>query len=156
IGRLLQTLDELKLADSTLVFFSSDNGPETLNRYQEATHSYGSAGNLRGMKLHLYEGGIRMPALIRWPGVVKPGRESDVPFCAWDWMMTIRAVTGIRAWDLKVDGEDFSQLLRGGKFVRAQPLYWQYDKAINSETDAILPKLALRDGDYKLLVSGDF
>lgn len=156
VGRLLQTLDALKLADNTLVFFSSDNGPETLKRYQGATRSYGTPGNLRGMKLHLYEGGIRVPALIRWPGVVKPGRASDAPVCALDWMATIRVLTGIRAWDLKVDGEDFSRVLRGEKFVRERPLYWQYDKAINSETDAILPKFALRDGDYKLLVSGDF
>ncbi len=156
IGRLLQTLDALKLADNTLVFFSSDNGPETLNRYQGATRSYGSPGNLRGRKLHLYEGGIHVPALVRWPGVIKAGRESDALVCALDWMATIRVLTGIRAWDLKIDGEDFSQLLRGGKFVREQPLYWQYDKAINSETDAMLPKFALRDGDYKLLVSGDF
>ena len=65
-------------------------------------------------------------------------------------------LTGIRAWDLQVDGEDFSRVLRGEKFVRERPLYWQYDKAIKSETDAILPRFALRDGDYKLLVSGDF
>jgi arylsulfatase A len=161
IGRLLQTLDNLKVVDNTLVFFSSDNGPETLKRYQGATRSYGSPGQiggqeLRGRKLHLYEGGIRVPALIRWPGMVKPGRESDAPVCALDWMATIRVLTGIRAWDLKIDGEDFSSLLRGGKFVREQPIYWQYDKAINSETDAILPRFALREGDYKLLVSGDF
>jgi arylsulfatase len=161
IGRLLQTLDALKLADDTLVFFSSDNGPETLNRYQGATRSYGTPGEiegraLRGMKLHLYEGGIRVPALIRFPGVVKPGRESDAPVCALDWMATIFSLTGVRMPDLKVDGEDFSRVLRGEKFARQRPIYWQYDKAINSGTDAILPKFALREGDYKLLVSGDF
>jgi arylsulfatase A len=161
VGRLLETLDSLKLADNTLVFFSSDNGPETLNRYQGATRSYGTPGALegkalRGMKLHLYEGGIRVPALIRWPGVVKPGRESDAPVSALDWMMTVRVLTGIRAWDMKVDGEDFSRVLYGDKFVRERPIYWQYDKAINSATDTLLPKFALREGDYKLLVSSDF
>lgn len=161
IGRLLQTLDALKVAGNTLVFFSSDNGPETLKRYQGATRSFGSPGQiggqeLRGRKLHLYEGGIRVPGIIRWPGVVKPGRARDTPLCALDWMATMRGLTGIRAWDLKLDGEDFSNLLRGGKFVRERPIYWQYDQAINSETDAILPRFALREGDYKLLVSGDF
>src|SRR4030095_4587496 len=55
VGRLLRTLEERKLRDNTLVFFTSDNGPETLHRYQTATHSHGSAGPLRGMKLSVYE-----------------------------------------------------------------------------------------------------
>src|SRR5688572_14900818 len=61
VGRILAALDELKLAQNTLVFFSSDNGPETLNRYETGWRSHGSPGPLRGMKLHCYDGGIRVP-----------------------------------------------------------------------------------------------
>ncbi len=161
VGRLLKTLDELQLAPNTLVFFASDNGPETLNRYKTATRSYGTAGQLngkklRGMKLHLYEGGIRVPAIVRWPAVIKPGRVSDTPISAMDLMPTLRALAGLSSPELQLDGEAITSLLRDEKYLRQRPIYWQYDQAINSKTDKFLPKMALREGDFKLLVSGDF
>ncbi len=161
VGRLLKALDELQLAPNTLVFFASDNGPETLNRYKTATRSYGTPGQLngkklRGMKLHLYEGGIRVPAIVRWPAVIKPGRVSDAPVSAMDLMPTLRALAGLSGPELPLDGEAITPLLRGEKYLRQRPIYWQYDRAINSKTDKFLPKLALREGDFKLLVASDF
>ena len=161
IGRILQMLEELKLSPNTFVLFASDNGPETLNRYKEATRSYGSPGavngqTLRGMKLHLYEGGIRVPAIVRWPTVIKAGRISDAPVSGMDWLPTLRALAGSTTPELKVDGEDITSLLRSDKFARQRPIYWQYDAAINTKSDKLLPKFALREGDYKLLVTGDF
>lgn len=160
IGRLLQTLDQLKLAQNTIVFFTSDNGPETLNRYKTATRSYGTPGqlngkNLRGMKLHLFEGGIRVPAIMRWPAVIKPGRVSDAPVSGMDLLPTLRALAGLSSPELPLDGESIAALLQSEKYVRQRPIYWQYDRAINNKTDKLLPKMALRDGDFKLLVSGD-
>jgi arylsulfatase A len=161
IGRLLDALDALKLSDNTLIFFSSDNGPETLNRYQGADRSYGTPGQLngkplRGMKLHLYEGGIRVPGILRWSGVIKPGRVSDAPVSGMDLLPTIADAVGIRLEDPGWDGESAAGLLVSGKLVRQRPIYWQYNQAMGSKDGPFLPKFALRAGDFKLLVSGDF
>jgi arylsulfatase A len=162
IGRLLARLDQLNLRDNTIVFFTSDNGPETLNRYQGANRSYGTPGSfnkakLRGMKLHLYEGGIRVPALIRWPGLVKPERVSDAPVCGLDLMPTLLDALGIAfERDDRVDGVSFAKLLVGNSWQREKPIYWQYDNAISANTEKATPKYAMRDGDYKLLTDAEF
>ena len=75
VGRLLATLDRLGARQNTLVFLTSDNGPETLNRYPAAWRSHGSPGPLRGMKSWLYEGGFREPGILRWPGKIAAGRN---------------------------------------------------------------------------------
>lgn len=161
IGRLLAALDQQRFSTNTLVFFSSDNGPETLNRYKGADRSYGTPGlvnskPLHGMKLHLYEGGIRVPGIVRWPGWVKAGRVSDTPVSGLDLVPTIAELLGIRFENPAWDGEGVLSLLLGDKFVRQRPIYWQYDQALNSKDDPLLPKFAMRDGDFKLVVSGDF
>src|SRR5262249_7180236 len=84
VGKLLKYLDEHGLRDNTFVFFSSDNGPETLNRYKTANRSYGSPGPLRGMKLHITEAGYRVPGIVRWPGHTRPGTVSAEPVCSVD------------------------------------------------------------------------
>ena len=88
VGKLLAYLDKHGLRDNTLVLFSSDNGPETLDRYPTATRSYGSAGSLRGRKLHITEGGCRVPGILRWPGHVTPGRVVSEPICSVDLLPT--------------------------------------------------------------------
>ena len=166
IGRLLAKLDELKLRDNTLVIFTSDNGPETLNRYKGAERSYGTPGafnkaKLRGMKLHLYEGGIRVPAIIRWPSIIKSGRVSDAPTCGLDVMPTLLDSLGIALErDDRVDGESFGKLFVSNSWQRNKFIYWQYDEAISvprSKDDKTpTPKYAVRDGDYKLLIDKEF
>jgi arylsulfatase A len=149
IGRLLGALDELKLRDDTLVLFTSDNGPETLKRYGGAERSHGSPGPLRGMKLWLYEGGIRVPGIISWPGKVRPG-VSDEPVCGLDVLPTLCELTGTRApADRPLDGASvLPLLLKGDPVARKVPLYWQYDKALGPW------KVALRQGPWKLLADG--
>ncbi|MEQ9411463.1 MAG: arylsulfatase [Fuerstiella sp.] len=93
IGNLLKLLDELELADNTLVVFSSDNGTTHLDLEVDYTF-FKSVGELRGLKGSLYEGGVRVPTLVRWPGKVKPGTESDFVSGFEDWMPTIMAAVG--------------------------------------------------------------
>lgn len=150
IGRLLGTLDALKLSQNTFVFFSSDNGPETLNRYRTANRSHGSPGPLRGMKLHLYEGGIRVPGLMRWPGVIKPGTSSEEPVSFLDLLPTLGALAGAKLpANRPLDGINLQPLLAGRSIARKQPLFWQYDRALGTM------KFAVRSGDWKLLADAE-
>jgi arylsulfatase A len=140
-GRLMQTLDDLGLRDDTLVWFTSDNGPA-----RTKWHNAGSSGPLREYKGHVYEGGIRVPGIVRWPAKVKAGRESDAPICGTDFLPTVCAMAGIAApTDRTLDGESVLPLLAGDAFRRAKPLYWQFNYA-QSE-----PKVALRNGDWKIV-----
>ncbi|MDX1947311.1 MAG: sulfatase-like hydrolase/transferase [Pirellulaceae bacterium] len=146
VGKLLQALDDLKLADRTLVFFSSDNGPETLSRYKGAHRSHGSPGPLRGMKLHLYDGGMRVAGILRYPVRVKAGQTSSEPVCSLDLLPTCCELAGIPAPNDRVlDGASFVPLFEGQPIVRATPLYWHYFRSIGG------PKAALRDGDWMIL-----
>src|SRR5262249_34301169 len=114
VGKLLSYLDEHGLRDNTLVFFSSDNGPETLNRYKPATRSYGWAGPLRGRKLHAPEGGYGVPGIVRWPGVVKPGTVSAEPVCGVDLLPTFCAAAGVKVPEGRaLDGADVAPLFEG-------------------------------------------
>ncbi len=152
VGRLVKKLDKLHPSDETLLFFTSDNGPETLNRYgPNSSRSYGSPKPLRGMKLHMYEGGIRVPGIIRWTGKVKPFSESSEPVSGVDVLPTLCQLGGVKIpSDRKIDGASFVPLLSGKKILRTTPLYWQYNRAIS------LPKIAMRDGKWKLLSNADF
>jgi arylsulfatase A len=150
VGRLLQALDGLKRRENTLVFFTSDNGPETLRRYRGAERSHGSPGPLRGMKLHLYEGGIRVPGILSWPGKTRPGQVCHEPVCGLDVLPTFCAMAGATVpTDRALDGASILPLFEGKPVERKTPLYWQYDHALGK------PKVALRDGDWKLLAHAD-
>jgi arylsulfatase A len=146
VGKLLDAIDELKLAESTLVFFSSDNGPETLSRYPTGWRSHGSPGPLRGMKLHLYEGGIRVPGIVRWPGRVKPGQTVAEPVCSVDLLPTFCELAGVKLPEgHQLDGTSVAAVLEGGPVERQTPLYWHYFRSIGA------PKAAMRVGDYMIL-----
>jgi arylsulfatase A len=146
VGRLMAALDELRVADDTIVFFTSDNGPETLNRYKGARRSYGVVGRLRGRKLWLYEGGIRVPGILRWPGRAPAGKTSDEPLWSLDLLPTLCRVAGAKApADRAIDGADFLPALRGKKIERKTPLFWHYYRALGE------PRVALREGDWVLL-----
>jgi arylsulfatase A len=150
VGRLLSALDKLGEAKRTFVLFTSDNGPETLNRYRGASRSYGSPGPLRGMKLHIYEGGIRVPGIIRWPGHTRPGREVDEPVSSVDLLPTLCAIADVAPpAGRALDGTSILPIFEGRPLERITPLFWFYSLAISK------PKLALRDGDWKLVAHWD-
>jgi arylsulfatase A len=146
VGRILAALDEQKLAESTLVFFSSDNGPETLLRYPTGWRSHGSPGPLRGMKLHLYEGGVRVPGILRYPPKVKAGQTSHEVVCSLDLLPTLCELAGVPLpAGRELDGTSLAPVLDGRPIERARPLFWHYFRAIGE------PKAALRIGDFVVL-----
>ena len=146
VGKLVDALDEMKLKENTLVFFTSDNGPETLNRYGAAWRSHGSPGPLRGMKLHLYEGGIRVPGMLWWPGRIKSGTVSHEPISGVDVLPTLCEISGISVpGDRPIDGTSFLPVIEGGTLDRRVPLFWHYYRALGG------PRVALRNGDWKVL-----
>jgi len=149
IGRILRYLDDHHLRESTFVFFTSDNGPETLRRYRGAERSYGSPGPLRGMKLHITEAGYRVPGIVRWPGHAQPGTEISEPVCSVDLLPTACALAGIDPpRDRPLDGASFLPIFEGRPIARPHPLYWEYQLAISRPWS-----IALRDGPWKLLAN---
>jgi arylsulfatase A len=142
-GLLMRALDELKLADDTFVIFTSDNGPEGDGIKSPGR---GSTGGLRSRKRAVYEGGIRVPGIVRYPGKVKAGTTSDVPVIGSDIFVTAAKLTGAALpQDRVLDGGDLRAALEGRPVERARPLYWRC---------AIAPeplKTAMRIGDWKIL-----
>jgi arylsulfatase A len=144
-GRIMRVLDEQKLRDNTLVFFTSDNGPAIT-----PMHPHGSAGPLREKKGHLYEGGIRVPGIVRWPGNVRAGSVSDEPVSGVDLLPTLCAITDVAPpKDRALDGVDLAPIFAGRPLARTQPLYWHFNHALSP------PKVAMRVGDWKLLAQLD-
>ncbi len=95
VGRIFDLLKELDLDENTIVFFTSDNGDE--NSYYKYTDRFHAMGPLRGKKRYLYEGGIRVPMIVRWPGHIKAGQTHDLPWAAWDLMPTFAELAGVQA-----------------------------------------------------------
>ncbi len=147
VGKLMSALENLSLADNTVVLFTSDNGPETLDRYAAAWRSHGSPGHLRGMKLWLYEGGIRVPGIVRWPAQIEPGQVVDEPVSGLDLLPTLCELGGVLVPSGRViDGSDVSPLfLKGADFRRDKPIIWHYANSLGN------PKAALRTGPWALL-----
>jgi arylsulfatase len=126
IGKILALLEELGLAENTLVMFSSDNGP-TFNGGTDSAF-FESAGPLRGLKTMLYEGGIRVPMIARWPGKIQPGSETDHISAFWDVLPTITDIVGCDPQD-NIDGISFLPSLLGHdkKQKKHEYLYWEYN-----------------------------
>ena len=120
-GRLLDTLDELELRDNTIVIYTSDNGPWNQTKYTskkkghpEGSIFWGDAGPLRNGKGSPYEGGYRLPCIVRWPGNVPAGRVSDAVFATIDFMPTFANLAGFEVpSDRRIDGIDQTPLLLG-------------------------------------------
>jgi arylsulfatase A-like enzyme len=123
IGRLMALLKELGLDDNTIVMFSSDNGP-----HREGGHDpefFGSQGGLRGIKRDLYEGGIRVPAIARWPGKIRPGQVSRQVWAFWDLLPTAAEIAGVEA-PKDIDGISMLPAMLGKPQKDHQYLYWEF------------------------------
>ena len=157
VGRLIQKIDEMGLADNTVIAFSSDNGPEDFD-IRNAVHSgIGSTGPFRGRKRSLYEGGIRVPFIVRWPGRTPAGRVDDTTVLAGvDWLLTVCCLADVKPpSDLQSDGEDMSQVILGKPKRRTKPLMWEWRFRIFGDMVHRSPMLAIRDGNWKLLMNPD-
>jgi arylsulfatase A len=146
VGSVLRKLDELGLAENTVVFLNSDNGG--LMYETKSQDNVTSNRPLRAGKGHLYEGGIREPLIVRWPGVVKPGAVCNEPVSSIDYFPTIRDIVSADPRTLPaVDGLSLLPILKRGSGVRHEALYWHYPHYSNQGGP---PAGARRQGDYKL------
>lgn len=149
-GRIIDSLRERGVLDDTFIFFTSDNGPETLSRYKGASRSYGTTGGLRAMKLHVYDGGIRVPGIIHWPSKIRTPREDDTPVSAVDLLPTLQALVGEAVQERhSIDGTNLLSWIDGEELQRKTPLYWFYYRALTP------PRFAIRSDRWKLVASWD-
>ncbi len=123
VGLLLSKLQTLKIAQNTLVIFSSDNGPHAEGGADP--EFFNSNGKLRGMKRDLYEGGVRVPTIAWWPGKIAAGSQSDHNSAFWDFLPTACDVAGIPV-SVANDGISFYQTMLGGEQKKHDYLYWEF------------------------------
>ncbi|MEZ5400021.1 MAG: sulfatase-like hydrolase/transferase [Bryobacteraceae bacterium] len=156
IGRILDSLDRMGLAENTLFVFASDNGPESgLIPFTSHYGGAGSAGPFRGLKRSLYEGGIRTPFIARWKGATPAGRvNNDTVLSGVDFLPSFARLAGLDA-PADVDGEDLSPSLQGENPRRRRALYWENRYPVYGHVLDRSPMLAMRDGDFKLLMNPD-
>ncbi len=147
VGRLLAKLDELKLVDNTVVVFLSDNG---------GVLNHSSMGPLRGCKGTLYEGGIREPMAIRWPGTIKAGSVCDETVMAVDFYPTFLELGSAPKPDQPLDGVSIVPLIKGAKQLESRELYWHFPAYLESNYGypgrwRTTPVGVVRSGDWKLM-----
>ena len=162
VRRIRAQLDQLNLTGNTILFVTSDNGGL---RYEgRSKNPVTDNSPLRAGKGHLFEGGIREPLLVWWPGHAPAGRVNERSvFTTVDLLPTLCAIAGAgipAEVKGKLDGEDLSAALTGGSPVRRQPVFWEYGRNTNAfaypkETRNRSPNLAVRQGDWKLLINSD-
>jgi len=137
VGRLRTALRERGVADETMVWFTSDNGPEGNN------DTLGTTRGLRGRKRSLYEGGVRVPGILEWPARVQAGTETETPAVTSDYLPTVLSLLGLELRDERpIDGVDLAPLLMGGESARPWPIGFRSGG-----------KQAWVDGRYKMHMS---
>ncbi|MFT6286565.1 MAG: arylsulfatase A-like enzyme [Alcanivorax sp.] len=149
LGRVFQALDQLSSTQNTIVVFASDNGPVTSDwRAWWEINAHGSTGGLRGRKHGLYEGGIKVPAIIRYPGVIPRGTESAQIITGMDLFPTLANLVGAHVpSDRPIDGIDIAAVFTGGK-LESRTLFWAMPTDSNVE-------YVVREGPWKLLSDKD-
>ncbi|MCH6255115.1 arylsulfatase [Puniceicoccaceae bacterium K14] len=140
IGRLLDCLVEMGLDENTIVMFTSDNGPE----YEKRDAFFDSNGIYRGGKRELYEGGIRVPMVVRWPGVIEAGSTTSIVSAFEDFLPTACELAGVSPSDPEVTGVSLVPTLRGNEADQVESAfrYWEFNEREG-------PLQAIRMGDWK-------
>jgi arylsulfatase A-like enzyme len=144
VGRVLAKLEALSLVDNTLVIFTSDNGGLHVPELKDDPPTHNTP--FRAGKGFLYEGGIRVPLLVRWPGVVPLGKIIDAPVISTDWTPTILEFCGLKPTG-DLDGASLARLLKGGE-LSPRPLFWHVPHYMNQGSR---PAGAIREGNWKLI-----
>ena len=150
VGRIMDKLDELKIAENTVVIFFSDNG---------GFGGVTSMAPLRGCKGMLYEGGIREPLIVRWPKVVKAGTKCDTPVIGIDFYPTLLAMAGAKKpADHILDGRSIMPLLKGAGDLKREAIFWHFPAYLQGDYKGsrtryfrTRPACAMRRGDWKLI-----
>ena len=148
VGRVLDTLEQLGLTDDTVVIFTSDNGGHGCITSNQP---------LRGAKGMLYEGGIRVPAMVRWPGRVKPGSVCDTPIISIDFYPTFLELAGLSKPDGKIlDGKSITPLLTQSETLKRDALFWHFPAYLQKyscidDVWRTTPVSVIRNGNWKLL-----
>lgn len=174
VGRVLEALRAAGVEENTIVLFSSDNGPAgaewqpdsrppqpedgTMKKGFGMYYSVGSTGGLRGRKAHLYEGGVRTPFLVRWPGKAPAGTVNNTTvFTAVDLLPTLCAAAGITVpAAARGDGENLLPAWEGKPILRSTPIFWHVLAGSKNPRSQQWASHAMRDGDWKLYVSRDW
>ncbi|MBS1813346.1 MAG: sulfatase [Acidobacteria bacterium] len=148
LGRVRAKLEQLGVADNTIIVLTSDNGG--VGFQGRSLHRIGDNGPLHGGKGFMYEGGIREPLIVHWPGVTKAGSISDVPVWGCDFLPTFISMAGgpLATRTTPCDGLDISPLLRGTGSLHRDTLYWHYP---HYSDQGGTPTGGMRQGDWKLI-----
>jgi len=158
-GRLMQKLEDLGLEEDTIVIFTSDNGPESPVTLEESLglweddsrdFSFGTPGEFRGMKRFPYEGGHRVPGIVRYPNVITAGTESNVLFDATDILPTVAGLAKAKVpTDRPIDGVDAFGAFLNKEVSRKASSIWFYPN--HEDSYFRMPQMSMRTGDYTLL-----
>ena len=162
VGMVLDALKRCGVEENTIVIFSSDNGPAKPRDGDKGVpgkygshYNIGETDGMRGQKTSLFEGGVRTPFLVRWPGHTPAGVKNDtLVFTAVDLLPTLCAAAGVTpSADDKLDGENLLGALNGKDILRTRPIFWRTNG--NQRASDYWPDLAVRDGDWKLVTTFD-
>ncbi len=146
VGRIRNKLEELGVADNTLITFCSDNGPEGK---EPKGRRAGVTNGLRGRKRSVYEGGVRVPALAAYPGHIQPGTVVNSPLCTMDYLPTIAKLVGYQMPDDRpIDGQDIMPILTGAREMRSKSIPFRFNSnatLVKDHYKLVLPKAELYD-----------
>jgi arylsulfatase A len=146
LGRLRTKLEQLGMADNTVIVLTSDNGG--VGFQGRSFHRIGDNGGLHGGKGFMYEGGIREPMIVHWPGVTKAGTVCDAPVYGCDFMPTFLSLAAVPVHPTPCDGTDISALFKGMKTLNRDAIFWHYP---HYSDQGGTPAGGMRQGDWKLI-----